>query len=81
MPASLEDLINEETPQSTPEGGAWESTPVKRTDVIRESDATSDTDLPSSGVTKDRKSHYHTLASNSSKSTTEHKPSGISQKV
>ena len=61
-----------------PEMGAWESKPVVREDVVRETDPSPEEDLPSDGVTRSLQSQYHTIASQQTPSYT---PSGVSRKV
>ena len=74
----IDDIINQETVMPAPEMGSWESNPIVRNDVVRETDALPENDLPSEGVTLSLQSQYSDLAS---QQTPAYKPSGVSQKV
>lgn len=79
MPNDLTSIINEETVMpELEELGTYENSPVELTDVVRESDSTPEYFLPSEGVTRQRQSQYHNIAS---KQTGSYVPSGISLKV
>ena len=73
-----DDIINQDTVMPAPEMGAWENKPVVLEGVVRETDPLPEIFLPATGVTRNRKSQYHSKASHQ---TPEHKPSGVSRKV
>lgn len=77
-PAPSGEVINEESFVPTTDGGEYESTPSKRTDVIRESDVYEANDLPEEGLTSRQRQLYRRISENQLPAYT---PSGVSKKV